>query len=78
MLTSLLKLNGEEEIASLKEKSFSPNLQSFYKVKDESDFIRAKNIILFYSFLLVPVMFIVLFFVSKKIRRKIIKFYGDF
>ena len=78
MLTSLLKLNGEKEIASLKEKSFSQNLQSFYKVKDESDFIRAKNIILFYSFLLVPVMFIVLFFVSKKIRRKIIKFYGDF
>ena len=78
MLTSLLKLNGEEELASLKEKSFSVNLQSFYKVKDESAFIRAKKIILIYSFLIVPVLFIILFLISKKIRRKIIKFYGDF
>ena len=78
MLTSLFKLNGEEELASLKEKSFSVNLQSFYKVKDESAFIRAKKLILIYSFLIVPVLFIILFLISKKIRRKIIKFYGDF
>lgn len=65
----LLKLNGENELAVLQEKSNNINLNGFYKITEEEKFNKLKSITEFTFFILIPVFYIILYlisFISKK------------
>lgn len=66
----LLKLNGEKELAQLLEKSKSAEKQYFWKVTDEENFNQAKRTTLVYSFIVIPVFYLISFILVVYLRKR--------
>lgn len=69
MVNVLLKLNGEDELAEIQQRSSLSLGKSLYKVFDSDSFVSAKNRTLFCMFILNPLI-ICAFWIFLKIRRK--------
>lgn len=71
-LNSLLKLNGEEKLANLHEKSSNIVNKGFYKITEETKFLKAKTITQIFSFILIPLFYILMFLLFSIIRKNLI------
>ena len=71
LTNALLKLNGEEELAALQEKTSRDT--SLYKIRTEEEFLRLKNITLIFLLIIIPSLIVTggffAFFKTKKIRQ---------
>lgn len=65
----LLRLNGEEELAALHEKSFALPQNLFYKTPEQSSFAAARKKTLLRSFVFTPLAFLTAWLCSVLLRR---------
>ena len=65
----LLRLNGEDELAALHEKSFAVQQNAFYKTQTEVQFFAARKKTLFLSFVFMPFLIITAWICSALLRR---------
>ncbi|MGP1458146.1 MAG: GldG family protein [Treponema sp.] len=69
----LLRLNGEDELAALHEKSFAVRRSAFYKTQTEADFTAARKKTLFHSFVFMPLAIIAAQVCAVFLRQRHIK-----
>jgi len=68
MTNTLLKLNGEEELAELQGRSLKDN--SLYKISDTQSFIATSSHSLLVLFLLIPLLVLVIGILIKVLRNR--------
>ena len=69
----LLRLNGEDELAALHEKSFAVQQNAFYKTQTEVQFFAARKKTLLLSFVFMPFLIIAAWICSALLRRRHIR-----
>ena len=69
----LLRLNGEDELAALHEKSFAVQQNAFYKTQTEVQFFAARKKTFLLSFVFMPFLIIAAWICSALLRRRYIR-----
>ena len=72
-VNSLLRLNGESELAELQEKSGYTQANTMYKISSEDSFKNARITTLIINFIFIPCLIIAIFIVLQILRKKHIK-----
>lgn len=73
LVNQLLRLNEEEQLATLHLKISDDNNQLFSKIIDEKDFINAKNKTYVIIFVIIPFIYILSFIIVKIVKNKKLK-----